>query len=62
MLLNNKQRVTYKTFVRQIVFLSEKKSLNPKNIRKTLKLSYAKCVIPSKNVLLYFELFYHSIR
>jgi hypothetical protein len=52
MCLNNKQKVTYKVFVRQIVYLSEKKRLNPKNIRKILKSSYAKRVIPSKNVII----------
>ena len=50
-MLNNKQKVTYKIFMRQILYLSEKKKLKPNNIRKVLKSSYAKSVIPSKNVL-----------
>ena len=50
MLLNNKRKVSHKDFMRQILYLSSKRHLNSKQIRKILKCSYSKGVIPSNNV------------
>ena len=50
MLNTKKQKVTYKIFLRQILYLSKNKNLNAKQIRKVFKISYAKQVIPSRKV------------
>jgi hypothetical protein len=56
MLSKKNKKVTYKTFITQILYMSKNKDLNAKEIRKCLKLSYSKGVIPSLNVrkALYF--------
>ena len=50
---NFKRRSNYKTFTKQIKYLS-KKGLSPKIVRRVLKLSYCEKAVPKINVLLIF--------
>ena len=45
-----KNKVTYKRFLNQIVYLSKKKGLKAKKIRQILIYSNSKRVVPSTNV------------
>jgi hypothetical protein len=45
-----KKKVTYQTFLRQILYLNKNKGKNARQIRKIFKLSYSKRVIPSRKV------------
>jgi hypothetical protein len=48
--LIKKKKATYKAFSTQILYMGKKKGQSANQIRKTLKLSYSKSVIPSQNV------------
>ena len=52
-MLFTKKKINYKTFLPQILYLKNKKKLSAKEIRKHLKISYSKGIIPSRNVCLF---------
>ncbi len=49
LVINKKQKTNYKTFVKQILYLN-KQRYSDQSIRKILRQSYSKNVVPSKAV------------